>query len=390
MRIAFINSCLELGRDGVGDYTRSLAQECVRQGHKCCLVALNDYHVSEPTKVSCGDDLQQLRLPTTMSWPKRIQVAQEMLNAFAPDWISLQFVPYAFHPKGFVHGLGRRLRPLLARRQVHIMFHELWIGEPTDSSLQHRLVGAIQKRLILQLTRQLKPITIHTSNDIYTSILAREGITARRLPLFGNVPVEEKTGNDWLFAELRKADVEISASNREKFWLTGFFGALPPHWSPEPVLTTLLQAADRNSRRLVILSIGEIVSGEPLWQELMQRYSLKIKFLKFGRQPAEKVSQFLNSLDFGLAATAYGRIGKSGAVAAMLDHGLPVIVSQDEEFRTVLASKDRNEPLLYRLDHLPKRLDAGLERQAACARLPEIAAHFIQDLQKPLFCIKPQ
>lgn len=32
MRLAFICVSLEPGRDGVGDYTRSLAAECIRQG----------------------------------------------------------------------------------------------------------------------------------------------------------------------------------------------------------------------------------------------------------------------------------------------------------------------------------------------------------------------
>ena len=45
MKIAFITSCLEPGKDGVGDYTRSLAAESSRNGHEVCLLALNDRHV---------------------------------------------------------------------------------------------------------------------------------------------------------------------------------------------------------------------------------------------------------------------------------------------------------------------------------------------------------
>lgn len=385
MKIAFLNSCLEPGQDGVGDYTRSLAQECIRQGHKCCLVALNDRHVLDPTTAS-NNGLTSLRLPTTMPWPQRIQAAEKMLTTFAPDWISLQFVPYAFQSKGLPFGLARNLQPLFTGKRSQVMFHELWIGEPTNSSWRHRVIGAIQKRLMLQLIRQLKPQIIQTSNGVYVGILAREGMTAQCLPIFGNVPVEEKTGDDWLFAEMRSAGIEIMATNRAEFWLTGFFGALPPDWSPEPVLTTLLEAADRRHRRLVVLSAGNLVSGEALWQELSQRYSSKIAFLKLGRKPAEKISQFLNSLDFGLATTAYGRIGKSGSVAAMLDHGLPVVVSQEEEFRTVTIPRNASDSLLYQLNCLPECLDVGLKRQTVHARLPEIATQFIKDLQKSSLC----
>ena len=42
MRIAFVATCLEPGRDGVGDYTTLLAAECARRGHAVMRIALND------------------------------------------------------------------------------------------------------------------------------------------------------------------------------------------------------------------------------------------------------------------------------------------------------------------------------------------------------------
>ncbi len=42
MRIAFVTSGLEPGRDGVGDYTSGLAEECARRGHTVTQIALND------------------------------------------------------------------------------------------------------------------------------------------------------------------------------------------------------------------------------------------------------------------------------------------------------------------------------------------------------------
>lgn len=47
MRIAFSTGCLAPGRDGVGDYTRTLAGECARRGHTLALVSLG-----EPTEVT--------------------------------------------------------------------------------------------------------------------------------------------------------------------------------------------------------------------------------------------------------------------------------------------------------------------------------------------------
>ena len=42
MKVVFVTSCLEPGRDGVGDYTRSLAEESTKLGHRAGLLALQD------------------------------------------------------------------------------------------------------------------------------------------------------------------------------------------------------------------------------------------------------------------------------------------------------------------------------------------------------------
>ncbi|MBC8041217.1 MAG: hypothetical protein H7Y06_11790, partial [Opitutaceae bacterium] len=46
MKILFFCTSLELGCDGVGDYTRRLAGECAARGHDCTLIALNDTYVT--------------------------------------------------------------------------------------------------------------------------------------------------------------------------------------------------------------------------------------------------------------------------------------------------------------------------------------------------------
>lgn len=380
LKIAFVTGSLELGRDGVGDYTRSLAQECIRQGHECCLVALNDRYVSEPT-IADSDGLKSLRLPATMPWPQRILVAQGLLANFAPDWVSLQFVPYAFQPKGLVFGLAWYLQSLIQKSQFHIMFHETWIGELAGAPFRHRVIGRLQKHLVVQMTRQLQPAFVHTSNTAYQGFLQRNGIAAHLLPIFGSIPIVASDGGNWLLAELSGAGVTITQENRNKFWLVGFFGALPPDWAPEPLFSILREAAAGQERQIVVLSAGDLISGETLWQDLTQRYSPEFQFHRLGRQPAEQVSRYLNSLDLGVATTDGKRIGKSSAVAAMLDHGLPVIVSQDQEqFPNINIPEGKDDPLLYRLDRLPSALNVGLPRQKAHERLPDVAAQFVADL----------
>ncbi len=366
----------------MGDYTRSLAQECIRQGHKCCLVALNDRYVLEPATTD-NAGLKTLRLPALMPWSQRIQAAHEVLTAFAPDWVSLQFVPYAFHPKGFVYGLGHRLRPLLAGRRVQVMFHELWLGEAEDASPKHRLIGTLQKALVLQMLKQIKPQVVHTSNDAYVGILARQGITATRLRMFGSIPIKAQKGDEWLFAEVGKAGAEINESNRANFWLAGFFGALHPVWPPEPLIGRLCQAAAETGRRLVLLSAGQMGGGEALWAQMAARYAPDVTFVCLGSQPVARVSEYFNSLDFGIATSPWSLIGKSSSVAAMLEHGLPVIVNRDDaQIDAGGATMQNDEPLLHRIDaEFANKLNAGFPRYATKTQLPGTAHSFIVSLQ---------
>lgn len=384
MKIAFIVGGLESGADGVGDYARSLAQELARHGHRCVLIALHDAFVHETTRTSLNADaeIEILRLPRELSWAERVARASEFLDEFAPDWVSLQFVCYGFHQKGIVHNLATQLFPLLAKRRVHVMFHELWVGEHATAPLKERITGIVQKYFIAQLIRRIKPQVLHTSNQRYLERLERCGMRASLLPMFGAIPVGEQTGDAWLLPRLREAGLNITTENREAFWLFGFFGALHPVWPPEPLCKYLQQAAEKQQRRIAWLSIGRMGPGEALWQALADRYGAQFVFLKLGAQPVDKISQFFNSLDFGVSASPLSIIGKSSSAAAMLEHGLPVIINRNDlPLLEKVVPLNRYERLLLPMDHhLPDKLVAVPPRQILGSRLPDVAAQFVHDL----------
>src|ERR1700730_16908643 len=125
MKIIFICGSLEPGRDGVGDYTRRLAGKLILLGHDAAAVALNDPHIQDElagTQPVDGVTVPVLRMPSAMDAKLRFQRVKEWIEPFRPGWISLQFVPYAFHPKGLPLLLGKRLKGLLVKgRLVHIM-----------------------------------------------------------------------------------------------------------------------------------------------------------------------------------------------------------------------------------------------------------------------------
>lgn len=382
-RIAFVTGCLEPGRDGVGDYTRDLAAACVAAGHPCSLVAINDPYVRERTEgaqSARGVSLPALRLPTTATWGERTVAAAGWHGLREAEWLSLQFVPYALHPKGIVAGLRRYLPRLAHRRLVHVMFHELWIGAERSARLKHRAVGLLQRAAVLRLVRSLAPNLVHTSNAAYAALLERAGVGARQLPLCGSVPVVADADREEFARELATLGVPLQFLRpRERAWWFAMFGSIHPEWSPEPLFTTLAAAARASGRRVVIVSAGRQGPGGALWRSMVERYSPDFALVALGERSGETLSTCFQSADFGIGTTPWQLIGKSATVAAMLDHGLPVIVTRDDVSFGVPSAP--SHPLL----HLHGRdtaswLAAPPARPQPRSGLADMSRRFLADL----------
>lgn len=356
MKIAFITSGLEPGRNGVGDYTTLLAGECERRGHATCRIALNDREARAADRAGA-----ELRLAGTLPWDERATVARETLAEFAPHAISLQFVCYGFHPRGFVGRVAEPLRTVVRDWPLHVFMHELWLGEQRGAPWKERAIGWIQRHGVLSLLRSLDVRLVHTSNDSYAALLARRGIPARRLPLFGPLPLPSPM------------------SPRGEGLTFAFFGTLHPVWPPEPLFTHLRTL----DRPVTLAHIGAMGAGPALWDSLTQRYP-HFTFRRLGEQPPPVIADFFAAADFGIATTPWAILGKSASVAAMLEAGLPVIVNRDETRFPGVPDFPADDPLLMRMGaDLPAQLHAA-RRRPPRLRLPDIAAQFLTEIETAL------
>jgi len=351
MKIAFVTNRLDPGRDGVGDYTTLLAQECARLGHAVARLSLNDQAAEK------ASDL--LRLPSALPWPDRARAARAWLEAFAPDWISLQFVPYGYEPRGLVGRVAPHLEAILAGRPLHVFFHELWLGEEVGAPLKHRLLGWLQRRGIQPLLRKLDLRRIHTSNEAYVQRLGRRGLAATRLPLFGSLPLPSP------------ALPPKSPSDPLTFIL---FGTLHPIWPAEPLFTYLA----RVGRPIKIVHAGRIGAGEALWNRLAHAYGDRFELQRLGELPPGEIADAFSSADFGIATTPWTLIGKSASVAAMLDLGLPVVVNRDDVHYPNHLAPGQDLRLIRMLDDLPVQLSTA-RRQPPHLRINEICEQFLRD-----------
>ena len=332
MKIAFLCGGLEPGKDGVGDYARRLAGEFIRRGNSCQLVALNDTNVSQvrfESQESEGGPIPVLRLPVTTPWASRTPEVREWLGDFQPDWISLQFVPFSFHHRGLNFGLGKFLASLNTQAAWQVMFHELWLGLGENAPMKDRVYGALQRRIALEVIRTLRPRVINTHADRYREVLQREGIKASILPLFSNIPRGDEDGWQGLLEPLVAASTG-TPQNRENVYLAGVLGAVHPEWNAEKTVETLLPLVRRFEKRLVLVFHGKNNLSPGAFRRLALTLKGRADVVVAGERSERDISRILNTLDVGLATSPREMIQKSGSAAAMLEHGLQVLVTRDD------------------------------------------------------------
>jgi hypothetical protein len=379
LKIAFITSSLEPGRDGVGDYTTGFADELRQLGHDVVVIAIRDKFVNETISAArqvAGGSFEILRLPSTLPYPEGIRRARQQLDRFNPEWVSLQFVSYTFHPKGLVYGLSKKLAPLFKGRKLHVMFHELWRGAQREAGIKERLVGVAQKYFIISFTSRASPLKMHTSNLAYQSLLGKCGINADILPLFGNIPIGENPSG-WMEAELNK--VGVTNFNRNKFCVLGIFGNIPPEWVAKDFLVTIGEVVIKAGRQLLLLTIGaHSVEAEKRLFEAERNLSGRIKIVSFGNQSQAHISEFLQNVDFGVATAPWCLLGKSGTVAAMLEHGLPVLVFRDDVDLNVM---EPGGPQFIKMQGGWDRKMREASKLRPLSKRPEIVRTFLRDLQ---------
>jgi hypothetical protein len=365
MKVLFICSSCEPGRDGVGDYTRRLALALDGCGHHTVRVGMNDRHAGN---VQVRDGAlaavpKLIRFPESLSWKQRFATLRDLDQEFAPDCISLQYVPHGFQAKGLPFRFALGIAPFAHGRRVHITFHELWGG--ASNILGRTIIPALQKQLLLYLCRTLSPRVVNVTNEEYQRRLASIGIASAVLPLFGNIPVL----------------VKASAHKNADEWVFAIFGTLRAGWKFERLLVEIECAREVAAiKRCRFVSVGRLGEhGQSLWEAMKRSGYENFVFERLGELEESDVSRALHSADFGIAVSPFEIIEKSGAVAAMREHGLPVIVTQfrPETARSLVTGR---EGLVLLNDDFQESLRAA-KRLPCRESLPQVAQCFIDSLK---------
>lgn len=308
MKIIFLCGSLEPGKDGVGDYSRRLAGELIRQGHQSFIISLYDVHVQRllfEEQESRGIVIPLLRLGGELSDKRRIATAKEKINLYKPDWISLQFVPFSFQKKGLPWKLAKQLSLLGKDEKWHIMFHEIWVEGYDKKS---KILSLLQQCIIKNMARRLNPEIAHTHLPAYKNRLRKAGIKTKNLSIFSNLE------------ELENPPVKIT-----EIFTIGFFSQVRPRISVNIFLKELIQEITSTGKDFQILIIGgKKEANEILEVEINLIPGVENKIKQTGFLEGNNLLQTIDECHLGMTPVPRHVLGKSGSVAAFLSRGIPV------------------------------------------------------------------
>ena len=383
-KILFICGSLEPGKSGVGDYTRVIARE-IRQLHGVVsvILALNDDYVDTETDtvLDSSSQIREIRLPkgSAKTWRKKLN---SIIRTFNPDWISLQYVGYAYNSNGCSDSLMKLLKPYVKTIKLQIMFHELWEGFGIHDSLKARFRGVLQKRSVQGMIATLNPAVVHTQNGFYIEQLRQLGIEVKYLPIFSNIPVVPRATEPSLKLINDLTGLTITKQNRKEYLLFTFFGSIYPNWPGVNFMEHIHQVSADLERKIVFLSMGKIGSQKQLWDSLRSVYGQNYGFFELGFLEANEISILLQEVDFGIASTPFEALGKSGSFVTMQEHGLHVFASKNMLRKKRLTSELESEKHAHPIDeHLAEIITHPPDKGNIEPRMEQTLKSFVKDLE---------
>lgn len=372
-KILFLLGSLEPSKCGVSDYVRLLSNKLINNNYDCFSLAINDQFIK---KEKLGTSLKiellsetSYRLSSQLSWKIRIKSIKRIIAVFKPDIISLQYVPYSFNKKGLPFQLIRLIKSIPKIYTWEIMAHELWVGR--EEGMVKNALSLCQKFLTIRIIRNIDPLVVHVSNHMHKQQLKSEKIESKILPLFSNITLS--------------MDVQ-KIKKQSDSWKFVFFGTIQPGWDPKILLKRIDIARNiYNIKSCSFCSIGRCgVYGEQLWKRLRescQSSHPSFTFTMLGQISEEEISKQLQTSDFGLSRVPSSIVDKSGTVAAMISHGLPIIVDTLSPNNDDLHDQMRkgNKYILMDKD-FEQNLGRKRVKSALCDQLTETAKQFSTDL----------
>lgn len=363
--VLFLAPGIQPASGGVADYCRLLVGALSGDGIECHLASWSESGgtlLTEPAPRTIF-----LHQPGSSSVASKAARLREYLNDHNIEWVSLQFVNFGFGKRGLIPGLASALAPALQGKRLHLFLHELWVRDHHGLNLRHRLLGAWQRRQLLQLVRVLKAEEVWTSIDFYARQLAREGVHASTVPIFGNIPVSSARADEWILQRLGRG-------SRDEYWFVGLFGTIDRGWPFDAVVPRVLEAG--GEKKVVFVLFGKNGDADAFVQYVRSLPGAEL--LSLGPHDEETVDRLLNSMDLALATTPAEGIFKSGSAVAFLERGVPVVAVHGGLEAPGASGAQAHPNVVLCDDNFEENLTAAASSRQRRALLPTVKRQYLE------------
>jgi glycosyltransferase involved in cell wall biosynthesis len=174
---------------GVGDYSSHLANQLYNEGYEVHVICRFDKSIETRNKF-----IKVWPIISRMSY-SGFREAVRKINEISPDWLLIQYVPYAFHTKGMPMWLPNALRKIDRQRtKIAIRIHEPYIRF-TWWPVTGFVYGQIQRLIIKQLSKVADRMI--TSIDLYKKFVDKYSIHPSVIvPIPSNIKPVDTTEED--------------------------------------------------------------------------------------------------------------------------------------------------------------------------------------------------
>lgn len=300
MKVVLVSNNIPPVIDGVGDFTYNISIEFEKSGIEVFIICRKD--------IPCKPIEKNVKVfPIVEKWNQSgFKEANKLMRQLNPDFIFIQYVPYAYSRLGLPIGMVPIVKNITEIGKTIIYFHETYI-RINLFPIQTLLVSLVQ-RLILKKLSDFKLITI-TSIDRYVKQLENLGFSnIHLLPIPSNVEVKNIN-----IDEIESLRMQVSPNN-EKILIT--FGQRDFTLLYEAFNDILQERSD-----IVLIVLGNknkknidnnkkiIITGELSRKEIYDYLSIANLFISF------------DPVSSGKGGTS----NKSGSLSAGISIGLPLI-----------------------------------------------------------------
>jgi hypothetical protein len=314
-RILIIAPNFQPERCGISDYVSVLNVYLRNSGCKSVFIlSLSDRFINEVVQ---EDDY--MRIPLKYAYNLRRKLVKEIVLQFSPTHVLFNFVPYGFSVKGLPFWLSRYKKVFPAPIRVSFIMHELWTGDHDAYNGKVKLLGAVQQKLIVHLLHGFKPYSIVTTSPYTTQLLLQHGFSSTACRVFCNIVAS--SNSDEVPIHIRNLMERGGGIN------VVFFGSITNDSTCKDIMLCLKQLKDANKRNLNIIATGSLkTTDNNLWAQLKANAFNGLSVYETGHLSPEGIAWVLAQADIGLSTYPIELWSKSGGIAAMLGHGLPVVV----------------------------------------------------------------